>query len=196
MFDYFSLPQSEKEELVREFEKRYERKGINECWIWEGVTTNSIYKESYGRFYFKGKYYLAHRLAWILQFKTNIPNELFVCHRCDVPLCVNAHHVFIGNARTNATDMMLKDRSNFKKKLVERLEISRLILEEKMTFEEIKELYNCGNAAVYRILDTKEVVAKYGKVDLSHRKSNRKRETWPKIVPLNQLPATQPRRQT
>lgn len=188
MFNYFSLPQSEKEEFVKQFEKRYERKGIDECWLWDGNTI-------YGRFVYKNNYFLAHRVAWMLQYNTNIPAGLHCCHRCDEPSCVNGAHIFLGTQRTNIVDMMLKDRSNFKKKLVERLEISRLILEERMTFEEIRKKFNCWPGSTHLILKSKEVIAKYGKVDLTHRLGT-KRETWPKIVPLNQLPATQPRRQT
>lgn len=54
----------------------------------------------------------AHRLAWILANNRDLPsgNRWVVCHSCDVPLCVNPAHLFIGAQADNMRDMSRKGR--------------------------------------------------------------------------------------
>ena len=51
----------------------------------------------------------AHRIAWQ---KTNgeIPDGLWVLHKCDVKLCINPDHLFLGTASDNTLDMLAKGR--------------------------------------------------------------------------------------
>lgn len=51
----------------------------------------------------------AHRIAWILA-EGDIPDGLFVCHRCDNPSCVNAQHLFLGTPKDNTDDRIRKGR--------------------------------------------------------------------------------------
>src|SRR5207302_3908832 len=75
------------------------------CWIWVGAESS----DGYGLTHVDGKEVRAHRLAWTL-VRGPIPDGLSVCHRCDVPPCVNPEHLFLGTAQDNTDDMVAKGR--------------------------------------------------------------------------------------
>lgn len=75
--------------------------------IWTGAMTS----QKYGVVYFKGRKYLVHRVsAWIsLDFDLN--SELCICHKCDVPLCWEPSHLFVGSNMDNYLDSCKKGRA-------------------------------------------------------------------------------------
>lgn len=78
------------------------------CWLW----TASCWKTNpYSRFRLEGKNESGHRASYIL-FKGKIPKNMYVCHKCDVPTCVNPDHLFLGSSQDNTNDKIKKGRSN------------------------------------------------------------------------------------
>ena len=99
-----------KASLEERFHKSY-TKDSSGCWLWIGHTTgNPNPKFRYGTVVQNKKRILAHRLSWELNNKGKIPNGKFVCHKCDIPLCVNPNHLFLGDAITNMLDREKKGR--------------------------------------------------------------------------------------
>jgi hypothetical protein len=66
--------------------------------------------KGYGTLTRKGQFWLAHRWAWT-QVHGEIPDGLFVLHKCDNPPCVNIEHLFLGTNDDNMKDMVAKGRS-------------------------------------------------------------------------------------
>lgn len=77
----------------------------HECWLWNGGRKG----KNYGAFVQNSVSEYAHRYAWTICFGV-IPNDLFVLHRCDTPLCVNPGHLFLGTQLLNLQDMARKRR--------------------------------------------------------------------------------------
>lgn len=78
------------------------------CWIWTGFKD-----KGYGRMGWKTpKGYRsipASRISYML-FRGEIPEGMFVCHKCDNPPCVNPDHLFLGSSKENTHDMVKKGR--------------------------------------------------------------------------------------
>lgn len=80
---------------------------LGQCWEW----TASCHKTSrYGRFKFQGLYRQAHRVSWEIA-NDQIPDGLFVLHKCDNRKCVNPSHLFLGTHQDNMDDMVAKKRN-------------------------------------------------------------------------------------
>ncbi len=80
------------------------------CWVWTASRIECRNTKTYGQFCIShNEHILAHRFSWQIHFGP-IPDNLFVCHKCDNPICVNPGHLFLGTHSDNMLDMKSKHR--------------------------------------------------------------------------------------
>jgi hypothetical protein len=118
-----------------------------ECWEWKGAKKPS----GYGNVRINKSYLLAHRVAFELANGV-IPEGFIVCHICDNPSCCNPNHLMLGTTKSNAADMLIKNRQ---KKAVSAARgsqngISKLNEE---VVREIRELYESKEMNQYELAD-------------------------------------------
>lgn len=97
--------------LIDRFKEKYIPEPNSGCWIWIASTSNS----GYGKFRINDNipHSSAHRASWIIH-NGPIKKGLNVCHKCDVKLCVNPKHLFLGTTKENVHDMLNKGRHFYK----------------------------------------------------------------------------------
>jgi hypothetical protein len=69
------------------------------CLEWQGAKS-----KGHGRLTRNSKKIAAHRLAWELKYG-EIPDGLWVLHKCDNRPCINIKHLYLGNCSDNTRDM-------------------------------------------------------------------------------------------
>lgn len=77
----------------------------DECWLYQGKTTRGVVC-------WQGEVQGAARLSY-LTFVGPIKLNHYICHRCDVPGCINPAHLFQGTPQDNVQDAIAKGRFHF-----------------------------------------------------------------------------------
>lgn len=137
---------------VERFHNSYIVDPDTDCWEWQ----LNLHQGGYGRCYFNGINYRAHRLSYLLH-KGELPDSLNVCHKCDNPKCVNPEHLYLGSQSENMNDKKIRNRS---KGINSGTFNGRSKLSDK-EINEIRDLLSC------KLFSQKFIAKKYN-VDQSH----------------------------
>jgi hypothetical protein len=140
-----------------------------ECWEWTGYLNPT----EYGQIKWNGKAVASHRYSYVLHHPLTIDlleghREIFVCHRCDNPRCVNPAHLFLGSCADNNKDRAAKGRNNSPKQKGEKNGNSKLT---ETQVREIRNKYANGG------ISYQQLAIEYG-VDKSSIGLIIRRETW------------------
>lgn len=124
----------------------------NGCWEWQkckmrGYGVIHISREK--------RKVLAHRLSYEI-FVGKFDGDLFVCHKCDNPTCINPDHLFLGTAQENMKDCLEKKRL-FPIRSVAHLRGDKVSKGGKLSPEQVKEIRTLRSQGVKR----KEIAERY-----------------------------------
>lgn len=90
------IPKKPRKTLQERFEAKFNRRSEHECWEWIGSTNVNRRGVRYGEIFIRTERdkqikVKAHRLSYTL-YIGEIPEGLYVLHRCDNGVCVNPAH--------------------------------------------------------------------------------------------------------
>lgn len=137
--------------------RRIEYDPFGGCWLWSGA---QISNAGYGNIPIRGKATAASRVAWMV-FRGPIPKGLVVCHKCDVRLCCNPDHLFVGTQRDNVIDMIRKGRANpprgsqtaISKLNESKVAVIRKLLRDGETQRSVASCYDVSDATIQAIAE-------------------------------------------
>jgi len=140
-----------------------DRRGPDECWLWNVSVSNN----GYGNTRHEKRQQGSHRVAWLLE-RGPIPKGLLVLHRCDVRACCNPSHLFLGTLADNMADMVAKGRqshantnpvrgsAHVQAKLVEEdIPHIRRLSASGISSQNIANIFGVSRTAVYQIVERK-----------------------------------------
>jgi hypothetical protein len=123
--------------------------GKNDCI----ETTVNLNKDGYGSISIGSRKdrdeILAHRYALQFAIGVILPSNIFVCHSCDNPSCVNPMHLFPGTHKDNMSDMKTKNRAAISfGNAVLNWDLVDYIRNSKETGKELSEKLNVSKATI------------------------------------------------
>lgn len=148
------------QERIDHLKQYFERNVIRTdgCWDWKTKSRS----ERYVRMdYAKDQPKISiHVYSWKVNFG-EIPEGMFVCHKCDNTRCSNPAHLFLGTAKDNNRDCVNKDRHpkgerhGMAKLDEDKVKKIRRLLSMKVMVSEIAKQFNVSCYTIYRIRNGK-----------------------------------------
>lgn len=127
------------------------KKDKNGCWILK----RGADKNGYTRITFNWRRMGGHRLAYEI-FIGPLEKGKLVCHRCDVPSCVNPKHLFLGTYSDNLVDCVRKGRHPGSKLNIKKvMEIKNKIKKGEESLRSIARFYGIAHNGIQEIRDGK-----------------------------------------
>lgn len=151
---------------VKIVDRSRQENGVDGCWLWDGCVTGN----GYGAIRVEGAQIGAHRASY-LAFKGEIPAGMCVCHRCDVPTCVNPAHLFLGTVQDNQADKTRKGRQARGRKNGR----------AKLSAEKVREIF-----AAHLLGESKKSIARRYEVSDTLVRLVLRREIWTHVNPDSQ----------
>lgn len=93
------------EQIKKKLEKNFVKGNPQYCWMWKGPIQQG---KGYGRITVNKINNYAHRISYLVYHGE--PGDLYVCHKCDNPGCVNPSHLFLASHQENMKDRNAKGR--------------------------------------------------------------------------------------
>lgn len=84
------------------------------CWLWMGAGKTDAKGVERPAIQVGNRFLRVARVIYEMEYGP-IPESMLVCHRCDMPQCVNPDHLFLGTTRDNHNDMTRKGRAWWQK---------------------------------------------------------------------------------
>ncbi len=143
---------------IDSFWERVDRKDNKSCWLWTGARQS----KGYGVIIVNREYWLCSRFAWVIT-QGDIPDGLYVLHRCDNPPCCNPTHLFLGTQSHNINDAISKGRHNPKGKYI--ASIAENVRQEYSlsgsSQEKVARKYGISQGTVWKILTFPNLYDRY-----------------------------------
>lgn len=132
---------------LQKFEERFEAVTESGCWIWTGALWSH---DRYGCF--RGKE-SAHKASLRLYKGKPTTKDEHVCHTCDVTLCVNPDHLYVGSTTSNTADKVKRGRLKVALQKLGEAEVQECIRLRKagMKVKDIAILYGLSDGQMSRI---------------------------------------------
>ena len=141
--------------IERFFQKVYPEPNTG-CWLWSGAQHPYGCHGSLNAKYYNG-FAWAHRFSYFIH-NGDFDRTKLVCHKCDVPWCVNPDHLFLGDYVDNNHDSYKKGRSirgsKHPSSKVTELQIPeiRRLYSEGILMRELAIKFNIGEGGIYKII--------------------------------------------
>lgn len=122
------------------------------CLFWMGGMNGS----EKGMLWLDGKQEYVSRVVLGDKLGIKLSREQYACHSCDIPICVNEAHLFLGDAQINMTDKVNKERQArlfANKNGATRLSTDAVaaIKRSDLTQQRLADLYGVSQTQIWRI---------------------------------------------